>query len=630
MTLIQDCIRRTFNCAVVIDDDFSGLSVPAVDDAVVQEIGNERPPEENGADYVREAQPDGDRSLQELRRWLDSFTEAGILPMPIFHDNQDEGRLRKALVLSSFAVIDYQLQGITAIDVIKKYVPRGRIYPVVVISQRARDASADILADEEFRRDDSVGETTCIYRENTGTFLLVYSKRTFAARTAMEHIAQVVDRRFERYSILATEFYERLKTDARTISGSEVDTNLDVALIRHALRNSYQTGDLDALLLNLLRTESAVVDKFDAEQPLLEAIRMRAEELCKGNADRTQAALLQSVRACGLPVPECLQEYMSVGSHWRKIKRILCNIADACTSMDELSRFLTLEVFRNWAGCVLNYHCREYAKEETAKFEVIFSSREFKATAKECSVISGVAEQLKRYTGTVRDLHRIRARRRPPIPQDELARLLQEATIHVLLAKNPSFRDRPDTVAGLIKYELTPHGQNEACERLGGYAGDRSTFHGMRNGELFVRTGDQQDVRIGVHGTVKTTDIVRYCITPACDILRPSKVGGCLKFVRGHRFTGEGIKTLEKLEPNLPESIVRFRYASGGRQYLVRLNLADVESIKLVEANGDPDLVRADWKDWQSVLRLKAPYAHNILNKYLAYQSRSGIEDIDW
>ena len=100
--------------------------------------------------------------------------------------------------------------------------------------------------------------------------------------------------------------------------------------------------------------------------------------------------------------------------------------------------------------------------------------------------------------------------------------------------------------------------------------------------------------------------------------------------MRGHRFTGEGIKTLEKLEPNLPESIVRFRYASGGRQYLVRLNLADVESIKLVEANGDPDLVRADWKDWQSVLRLKAPYAHNILNKYLAYQSRSGIEDIDW
>lgn len=109
-------------------------------------------------------------------------------------------------------------------------------------------------------------------------------------------------------------------------------------------------------------------------------------------------------------------------------------------------------------------------------------------------------------------------------------------------------------------------------------------------------------------------DKLLLCISPSCDVFRPEKVKNMLKFVTGKRIDSDSaflqLKTYEHLTilPNHenPEKLMCA---------LWNFNVTEVHNIE-------------ELGNYTRPYRLEPGYIQQIMNKYIAYQSRTGVDEL--
>ncbi|WP_227394988.1 response regulator receiver domain [Jeotgalibacillus aurantiacus] len=103
------------------------------------------------------------------------------------------------------------------------------------------------------------------------------------------------------------------------------------------------------------------------------------------------------------------------------------------------------------------------------------------------------------------------------------------------------------------------------------------------------------------------------CITPLCDIERPEKVGNKFKFLVGEKVQKPKIDELKNTKNNcyfMPAPL-------ESDLFYIKWNFYDTCTISLSEL-----------EEKRALITLKKDYIQNIINRYIAYQSRAGINEI--
>jgi hypothetical protein len=141
---------------------------------------------------------------------------------------------------------------------------------------------------------------------------------------------------------------------------------------------------------------------------------------------------------------------------------------------------------------------------------------------------------------------------------------------------------------------------------------------------------EHKDIRLdNINTIIGTNAIVNYlntgdilidgdkhllCISPSCDVFRPEKVKNKLKFVTGKKIDGDSafinLKTYEHLTI-LPD------YENPGKLICVLwdFSLTEVHYI-------------GDLSNYIRPYRLESGYIQQIMNAYIAYQSRTGVDEL--
>ncbi|AZN39565.1 hypothetical protein [Paenibacillus albus] len=103
------------------------------------------------------------------------------------------------------------------------------------------------------------------------------------------------------------------------------------------------------------------------------------------------------------------------------------------------------------------------------------------------------------------------------------------------------------------------------------------------------------------------------CISPQCDVFRPSKVGFQLKFVKGKIERYDSARTLGGSEhlSIIPDPTDRTKLIC------VIWKLSDSTTVKI-----------KNLKDYTRPYRLMNSYIQQIVNSYIAYHSRAGVDEL--
>ncbi|GBE18218.1 hypothetical protein BMS3Abin16_00810 [archaeon BMS3Abin16] len=566
---VQERILDILNSAVIVDDDFKNIVLPEEKEPE-EEVSSGKPPKKSGIVYTREdstkfgTEPKLD--LIKFKKWLDIFKKIGIIPIPVFYDaesSEDKDAISQLLASSDFIIIDFFLKGdINAIDIIKDCIKnKNMIWPIIIFSKAKDEATTALKNDDDFERATNIGKVPCFRLcDDPGVFIQVYDKTEFDLEEARKNLAEYIERNFEKYSLLAMEFYSKQKTYLQAVLEPPGYENLDASLITHAWRNKYKKGDLSKLLLTAFIEKSFWSQGIDPEPMFLGSLLSKIQILISEENDNfARESFLKATRLYNNKFQESLKSYFNNGGKNEEIITFLRNLN---------SDYMSLEEF--------------FKKLESESYEL--------------------AKKIKN----------------PNTPGKKFIEHLQALTLHVLLAKKPDRKTFQDLIAAIIRYELLPEKEKDIWEDIKHF--DGSIFSVLQNGEILIKHGSKKKAEIDNESY--EGDEVMFCITPACDIFRPNKVNDYIKFVIGIDFIEEAAETLRK-KTNLNKSICSIHYKDKNNElHLICLNFGNVVSLPI--SKEEP------WKDWKPVLILRPPYAHEILNKYIAYQSLSGVEDIDW
>ncbi|WP_312519128.1 hypothetical protein [Anaerospora sp.] len=126
-----------------------------------------------------------------------------------------------------------------------------------------------------------------------------------------------------------------------------------------------------------------------------------------------------------------------------------------------------------------------------------------------------------------------------------------------------------------------------------------------RTGDIFVRQVD------GIKQYI-------FCITPFCDTVRPEKIECYYKFLKGKELQLESkyLKT----------------YLKNSDKNFETMAVPEINSNKVVFVKWDfynvQTLSQDELTDWTKVASLKKTYTQRVINKYIAYQVRAGVEEL--
>ncbi|MCR8644718.1 response regulator receiver domain [Paenibacillus sp. N1-5-1-14] len=112
-----------------------------------------------------------------------------------------------------------------------------------------------------------------------------------------------------------------------------------------------------------------------------------------------------------------------------------------------------------------------------------------------------------------------------------------------------------------------------------------------------------------------------YCITPLCDITRLENIGNKYKFIIGTEVKNISESTLKN--GNSKEHCTAVPDIGNKKLIFVKWNFYDVKTI-------DKELIEKDIELKKNMIlgTLKIEYAQNIINRYIAYQSRAGVYEM--
>ena len=590
--------------AVIIDDDFSFLNVKDsvdLDNVLRSEPYAGKAPMKGTLRYER-SEPDSDDpvagddryKMKKLRGFLELFKNAGILPIPLFYteeQEQEKSMIRACMNLTDFSVVDYSLinKDTSGITIIKENIENpDLINPVIIFTKGDKGRVERALEiDGDFERVSTFVTPPCFrHKKHPGLFIHVYCKTEFDPAPARDNLAEYIISHFELYSILVMAFNSQCRKKMRAIENGGAINNQDSAFITHAWHNQYSAHELENLLIE------SMIDKSVGQEligfPLLFAhhINSKIESLVGLNDVSTVR------KSYGTAIKAFGARYAELGNVLRKeeqIEFIISHLKALRTEEPDIGFFFN-----------------QLVKESAAWANRLSNKQQNKIGSPE--------------------------------------RKFQRITIHILLARDLEKPTDWDTVASVKMYEFTPESDQDIFERITGRSG--IVLKELRSGELLIKPDNHINLTIGhdANKVIIEGEETLYCITPACDILRPVKVDGFMKFIRGILVRRENVGKLLKAEKKQGSSVYQIRFKDrDGSECLVRLGFGNVKSMPVQEGltsfqPSRPKDTESDnlgnpleeWSGWKSLIVLKSEYAHDVASRYLSYHSRPGIDDFDW
>lgn len=153
--------------------------------------------------------------------------------------------------------------------------------------------------------------------------------------------------------------------------------------------------------------------------------------------------------------------------------------------------------------------------------------------------------------------------------------------------------------------------------------------YNSQDGEKFIKSFKQQslnftkilkfislgDKKIKTGSVIKNLTDERYllCITPLCDTERPASINNKYKFLIGDKIDKPSKDDLK----NNRNGCYFMPLPLNEELIYIKWNFFDTCTIEL-----------SDLDEKESLLTLKKDYIQNIMNRYIAYQSRAGINEI--
>jgi len=124
-----------------------------------------------------------------------------------------------------------------------------------------------------------------------------------------------------------------------------------------------------------------------------------------------------------------------------------------------------------------------------------------------------------------------------------------------------------------------------------------------------------EDKKIKTGSVIKNSNDEEYllCITPLCDTERPASINNKYKFLVGEKIN----KPSENDLKNNKNGCYLMPLPVGDELIYIKWNFFDTCTIELSEL-----------EEKESLITLKKDYIQNIINRYIAYQSRAGINEI--
>jgi Response receiver domain len=127
--------------------------------------------------------------------------------------------------------------------------------------------------------------------------------------------------------------------------------------------------------------------------------------------------------------------------------------------------------------------------------------------------------------------------------------------------------------------------------------------------------------------TIETGSIIKnindgsylLCITPICDTVRLNEIGDKLKFIIGEKIT-QLTKEEELRNSSNKTHIMTIINPSNKNIEFIRWKFYDTVTIPIEELN--------DKSIYRYICTLKQEYAQKVMNLYISYQSRAGVEEL--
>lgn len=564
-----DRIEMSLKYATIIDDDYSGLDSFSTNrnSQTIEELNLQKSPKKINCKYNRKKQ--NDPKFNDFQNFLESFKEKKIVPSPIIFSrdfNSEKSLITEMMLRSDFSIIDYKLgETKTALNIINDCIDnKNIIWPLIIISKQGIGKTITAFNNNREYIRAEISPPTFYLEKNPGIFVQIYQKQTFKPEKARKNLAKYISSAYQNYSLSALEYYSTQKKELKLVLDPSQGKNLDSAIMIHAYVNNYESSQLNKFLLDIFNNKCYIKKELDFESFFLNKLSLKIRYYMK-NIDELRKNIIDATET--IKVDEKIKKYFDNNKNNNEIKKYFNQI--------KYNKITLENFFKSLNNAVTNWN----------------------------------------------------------LPKEDKMKKIPLLLIYTIFSNEFNKGNFSNFILSLIKYEF-PQEDKVIWPIIvkSKVKSEEKIFHGLKNGEILVNSKQEKnliiiDKKTKIKREIKGS-LVLFLITPTCDIFRPEKVENCVKFITGILFKDKEAKDVEDND-NIKGCIEHIRYfEEGGKKNLIRLNFGDITTFPLPFNNKCSNRKAHNiWKNFESLLILRPQFADEIINKYISYQSRIGVEE---